>query len=119
MEFATKAIHVGQEPDPATGATVTPLYLTSVFTYDEIGKTKGYDYGRHGNPTRTALETCLAALEGAQHAVAFASGMAAIDAALRLLKPGDHLLLAEDIYGGTVRLVEEILRPAGIAASYA
>ncbi len=119
MEFATRAIHAGQEPDPTTGATVTPLYLTSVFTYDEIGKTKGYDYGRHGNPTRTAFETCLASLEGANHALAFSSGMAAIDAAIRLLKPGDHLLLAEDIYGGTFRLVEEITRPAGIEATYA
>ena len=92
MEFSTRAIHAGQPPDPTTGATVTPLYLTSVYTYDTIegysAVSKGYDYGRHGNPTRTALETCLASLEGAAHALAFGSGMAAIDACLRLLKPG-------------------------------
>src|SRR5437868_10427645 len=84
MEFATRAIHAGQDPDPATGCTVTPLYLTSVFTFEELGKTKGYDYGRHGNPTRTAMETCLASLEGARHALAFSSGMAAIDAVMLL-----------------------------------
>ncbi len=119
MEFSTRAIHAGQEPDPATGATVTPLYLTSVFTFEELGKTRGYDYGRHGNPTRTALETCLASLEGARHGIAFSSGMAAIDAVMRLLRPSDHLLLAEDVYGGTVRLAEEVIRPAGIAVTYA
>src|SRR4051794_19031663 len=107
MEFSTLAIHAGQEPDPTTGATVTPLYLTSVYTYDTIEEyssvSKGYDYGRHGNPTRTALETCLASLEGAAYCLAFSSGMAAIDACLRLLKPGDHIVLAEDLYGGTYR----------------
>lgn len=118
MEFATRAIHMGQEPDTATGATVTPLYLTSVFTYDDLDRNKGYDYGRHGNPTRTALETCLASLEDAKHALMFASGMAAIDAAIRLLHPGDHLLLSEDVYGGTIRLVEDVAKPAGIQASY-
>lgn len=122
MEFSTRAIHAGQEPDPTTGATVTPLYLTSVYTYDTIegysALSKGYDYGRHGNPTRTALETCLASLEGAAHAVAFSSGMAAIDACLRVLKPGDHIVLAEDLYGGTYRLVEQIVRPMGVDASY-
>src|SRR5438874_9194782 len=119
MEFPTRAIHVGQEPDPATGCTVTPLYLTSVFTFEELGKTKGYDYGRHGNPTRTAMETCLASLEGAKHALAFSSGMAAVDAVMRLLKPGDHLVLAEDVYGGTVRLVEDITRASGVEVTYA
>src|SRR5258708_17078657 len=119
MQFATRAIHAGQEPDPATGCTVTPLYLTSVFTFDELGKTRGYDYGRHGNPTRTAMETCLAALEGAKHALAFSSGMAAIDAVMRLLKPRDHLVLAEDVYGGTVRLVEDITRASGVEITYA
>jgi cystathionine beta-lyase/cystathionine gamma-synthase len=122
MEFSTRAIHAGQEPDPTTGATVTPLYLTSVYTYDTIegysAVSKGYDYGRHGNPTRTALETCLASLEGAAHALAFSSGMAAIDACLRLVKPGEHILLAEDLYGGTYRLVEEVIRPMGVEAGY-
>jgi len=113
--FSTRAIHAGQDPDPATGATITPIYATSVFTYPEIDRPGPYDYGRHGNPTRTALETCLAALEGARHAVAFASGMAAIDAVFRaLLRSGDRLLLAEDVYGGTVRLAEEVFRPAGV-----
>jgi cystathionine beta-lyase/cystathionine gamma-synthase len=122
MEFSTRAIHAGQPPDPTTGATVTPLYLTSVYTYDTIedysAVSKGYDYGRHGNPTRTALETCLASLEGAAHALAFGSGMAAIDACLRLLKPGDHILLAEDLYGGTYRLVQELIRPMGVETSF-
>jgi cystathionine gamma-synthase/cystathionine gamma-lyase len=122
MEFSTRAIHAGQPPDPTTGATVTPLYLTSVYTYDTIedyaAVSKGYDYGRHGNPTRTALETCLASLEGAARALAFGSGMAAIDACLRLLRPGDHLLLAEDLYGGTYRLVQELIRPMGVEAGF-
>lgn len=118
MEFATRAIHAGQEPDPATGSTVTPLYLTSVFTYEELGKNKGYDYGRHGNPTRTALETCLASLEGGTHALCFSSGMAAVDAVFRLLRPGEHAVVAEDVYGGTIRLVDEIVRAAGIDITY-
>jgi cystathionine gamma-synthase/cystathionine gamma-lyase len=122
MEFSTRAIHAGQEPDPTTGATVTPLYLTSIYSYDTIedysAVKTGFDYGRHGNPTRTALETCLASLEGAAHALTFASGMAAIDACLRLVKPGEHILLAEDLYGGTYRLVEHVIRPMGVDADY-
>jgi cystathionine gamma-lyase len=122
MEFSTKAIHVGQDPDATTGSTVTPIHLTAVYSYDTIDDysavSKGYDYGRHGNPTRTALETCLAALEGGRHCLAFASGMAAVDAALRLLHPGDQLVLAEDIYGGTWLLVEELFRPSGILVDY-
>lgn len=122
MNFATRAIHVGQEPDPTTGATVEPLYLTAVYSYDTIEAYSevrtGYDYGRHGNPTRTALEQCLASLEGARHAVAFSSGMAAIDAALRLLRPGDHAVFSEDIYGGTYKLVEELVRPMGVQVTY-
>src|SRR5947209_12748910 len=114
MEFSTKAIHTGQEPDPATGSTVTPLYLTSVFTYEELGKTKGYDYGRHGNPTRTAMERCLADLEGGKHCIAFSSGMAAVDAVFRLLKTGEHAVVGEDVYGGTVRPVEEVTKTAGV-----
>jgi cystathionine gamma-synthase/cystathionine gamma-lyase len=122
MRFSTRAIHAGQAPDPTTGATVEPLFLTAVYSYDTIDDyaavRTGYDYGRHGNPTRTALEECLASLEGARHGVAFSSGMAAIDAALRLLQPGDHAIFAEDIYGGTYRLVEELIRPKGVEVDY-
>jgi cystathionine beta-lyase/cystathionine gamma-synthase len=122
VKFSTRAIHAGQEPDPTTGATVEPLFLTSVYSYDTIEAYSevrtGYDYGRHGNPTRTAMEQCLASLEDARHAISFSSGMAAIDAVFRLLRPGDHLVLAEDIYGGTYRLVEEMVRPAGVGITY-
>src|ERR1044071_5492803 len=118
LKFATRAIHVGQEADPATGATVTPIYLSAIFTYDDLDRNKGYDYGRHGNPTRTALESCLASLEGGKHALVFSSGMAAVDAVLRLLRPADHVLLSEDVYGGTIRLIEEVAKPAGIQATY-
>jgi cystathionine beta-lyase/cystathionine gamma-synthase len=117
--FATRAIHAGQDPETAYRATVTPIYPTSVFTFEDVSTTRGYDYGRHGNPTRTAMEECLASLEGAEYAVAFSSGMAAVDAALRLIPHKKHLLLSEDIYGGTRRLVEDLLRPAGLEASYA
>lgn len=122
MRFSTRAIHVGQEPDPTTGATVEPLFLTSVYSYDTIEAyaevRTGYDYGRYGNPTRTAMEECLASLEGGKHGIAFASGMAAIDAVFRMLRPGDHVVLAEDIYGGTYKLVEELIRPMGVATTY-
>lgn len=117
--FATRAIHAGQHADPATGATVTPLYLTSVFTYDSVGVHRGYEYSRHSNPTRTALEQCLAALEGGEHAFCFASGVAASDAVFRSLRPGDHVLLAEDLYGGTYAQVEALIRPMGVEVGYA
>src|SRR2546423_14212527 len=117
MHFSTRAIHAGQEPDPTTGSTVPPVHLTSVYTYDTLegyrNKTTGYDYSRYGNPTRTALEICLASLEGAKHALAFSSGMAAIDAALRLLKLGDHAVVSEDVYGGAWGGVEGFFRAAG------
>jgi cystathionine gamma-synthase len=114
MEFETRAIHVGQEPDEATGAVVVPIYQTSTYRQDAVGEHKGYEYSRTGNPTRTALETCLASLEGAERALAFASGMAATDAVLRLLDPGDHLVLADDVYGGTFRLVSRVLARTGV-----
>jgi len=103
--FDTLAIHVGQEPDPGTGAVVTPIYQTSTFAQDGVGGLRGgYEYSRTSNPTRTALQECLAALEGASHALAFASGLAAEDTLLRAItKPGDHLLLSNDPYGGTFR----------------
>src|SRR5271166_4467352 len=104
--FATRAIHAGQDADPATGATVVPIYATSTFTQEAPGRHKGYEYARSGNPTRTALETCLAALEGTERALAFASGLAASTAVLSILRPGDEVAAAADLYGGTFRLLE-------------
>jgi cystathionine gamma-synthase len=113
VEFETRAIHEGSEPDPATGSIVPPIYQTSTYIQRKVGEHQGYEYSRTGNPTRTALETCLASLEGAAHGLAFASGMAAEDAILRLLAPGDHLLIPNDAYGGTYRLVARVYQPAG------
>jgi cystathionine gamma-synthase len=113
--FETRAIHAGQEPDPTTGAVVVPVHLTSTYAQEAVGRHKGYEYSRTGNPTRTALERCLASLEGARHGFAFASGLAASDAVLRRLDPGDHVVIPHDAYGGTFRLVDKIYRPAGIA----
>jgi cystathionine gamma-synthase len=114
VEFETRAIHVGQDPEPTTGAVVVPIYQTSTYLQDAVGEDRGYEYSRTGNPTRTALESCLASLEGTERALAFASGMAATDAVLRLLGPGDHLILADDVYGGTFRLVAKVLAAAGL-----
>jgi cystathionine gamma-synthase len=114
LGFETKAIHVAQEPDAATGAVVPPIHLASTFGQEEVGTHKGYEYARTHNPTREVLETVVAALESADHGVAFASGMAAVDAVLRRLRPGDHLLIPSDAYGGTYRLVARILGPMGI-----
>ncbi len=113
--FETRSIHAGQPPDPATGAVMTPVYLTSTYAQAAVGSHQGYEYSRSGNPTRSALETCLASLEEATHGFAFASGMAAEDAVLRLLAPGDHVVLPTDTYGGTWRLVARIHGPAGLA----
>ena len=107
--FSTRAIHAGQDPDPLTGAVVTPIHLASTFAQEAVGKHKGFDYRRTRNPTRVSLETTVASLEGASHGYAFSSGMAAADAVLRLLRPGDHLLIPNDAYGGTYRLVASIL----------
>ena len=115
MEFETRAIHDGQEPDPATGAIVTPIYQTSTYVQEAVGKHKGFEYSRTGNPTRTSLERCLASLEGATHGLAFASGMAAEDAILRTLSPDDHILIPHDAYGGTFRLVARVYEPAGLS----
>jgi cystathionine gamma-synthase len=115
--FSTRAIHAGQEPDPTTGAVITPLHLSSTFAQDGVGglRAGGYEYARSANPTRTALQECLAALEGARHAHAFGSGMGATDTLLRvLLRPGDHLVLPHDAYGGTFRLVDKVLAPWGV-----
>lgn len=118
MQFETACIHAGQSPDPSTGAIMTPIFHTSTYVQDGVGRFRGYDYARTGNPTRTALEASLAALENGQFGLAFASGMAAIDATLHLLHPGDHVLAGNDVYGGTYRLFERILRPYGLDFSY-
>lgn len=114
LHIETLAIHAGQAPDPATGAVMTPIYQTSTFVQSGVGEHKGYEYARTGNPTRAALEACLAALEGAQHGLCFASGMAAIDTLLRLVKPGEHVLASNDVYGGTYRLFTRVLREYGL-----
>lgn len=121
--FTTLAIHAGQSPDPATGAVITPVYQTSTYAQEAVGKNKGYEYSRTGNPTRAALETCLAALEGVDvqgptFGLAFSSGMAATDTVLRLVKPGEHVLAGDDVYGGTYRLFERVLRDYGLEFSY-
>jgi cystathionine gamma-synthase len=113
--FETRAIHVGQEPDPVTGAVVTPISLATTFRQDEVGKHGGFEYARTGNPTRRALEECVASLEGASRGLAFASGMAAEDTILRaLVTPGDHIVIPDDAYGGTYRLVANVLAGTGV-----
>jgi cystathionine beta-lyase/cystathionine gamma-synthase len=112
--FETLAIHAGQDPDPTAGAVTVPIFQTSTFAQEEVGKHKGYEYGRTGNPTRTALETCLAALEGGAWGLAFASGMAATDAVAHLLSTGDHVVMGDDVYGGTYRLFARVFDRAGI-----
>jgi len=119
MKFETKAIWAGQEADPATGATILPIYQTSTFAREEADKPGGYEYSRAGNPTRTALDKCLASLEEGSHALSFSSGMAAEHAVFSLLRPGDHVIVPEDMYGGTYRLIKEILEPSGIAFTFA
>ena len=120
MRFATRAIHVGQEPDPATGATIVPIYQTSTYTQEAPGQHKGYEYSRTGNPTRSALEECVAALEGGEHGLAFASGLAATVATMSLLSPGDHVVAGDDLYGGTYRLFDKVLpRTGGLDFTYA
>jgi cystathionine gamma-synthase len=115
--FETRAIHAGQEPDPSTGAIVPPISLATTFAQDAVGKHRGYEYSRSGNPSRTAMETCVASLEGARHGLAFASGLAAEDAVLRTLDPGDHVIIPNDAYGGTFRLVARVYERHGIAWS--
>jgi cystathionine gamma-lyase len=125
MSLASKAaldtlcIHAGQAPDPASGAVMTPIVLSTTFAQDGPGVHKGYDYSRAGNPTRSALEGCLAALEGAKEAIAFGSGCAATTAVLMTLKSGDHVLVGDDVYGGTFRIFDKVLAQFGIEASFA
>ncbi|MDR3648016.1 MAG: aminotransferase class V-fold PLP-dependent enzyme, partial [Acidimicrobiales bacterium] len=114
LGFETQAVHGGGGPDPATGAVNTPVYLSSTFEQDGVGEDRGFEYARSGNPSRASLEAHLALLEGAGYGFAFASGMAAEDAVLRLLGPGDHLVMPTDSYGGTYRLATEVHRRAGL-----
>ena len=111
--FETRAIHVGQDPDPTTGAVVTPITLSTTFAQSSVGEHKGFEYSRSGNPTRSALEACVASLENAKHGLAFASGLAAEDNVLRLLPPGGRVLLGNDAYGGTFRLIAKVWSPLG------
>jgi cystathionine gamma-synthase len=115
--FETRAIHAGQPPDRETGAIVTPIYQTATFAQDAVGAPRGYEYSRTGNPTRAALESCLASLEEGTHGLAFASGMAATDTVARLLAPGDHVLMGDDVYGGTYRLFRRVWEGFGISFS--
>lgn len=119
MQFETKAIHSGQEPEPSTGAVIVPVYQTSTFRQEAIGKHKGYEYSRTGNPTRTALETCIAELEGGRYGLAFSSGVAATTAVFSLFGKGTHIVLGDDLYGGTYRLVEKVFKKWGLSATYA
>jgi cystathionine beta-lyase/cystathionine gamma-synthase len=118
MGFATNAIHIGQEPDPATGAIVAPIYQTSTYINEELGKNKGYDYARTNHPNRKALERTMAKLEGGHSAYVFSSGMAGIDAVFRLLRPGDHVVLSEAVYGGVFRLSTQLLVHFGLEFSF-
>ena len=119
MKFETLAIHAGQEPDPTTGAVMTPIYQTSTYAQDGVGRPRnGYEYSRTKNPTRKALEDCLAALEGGTHGLAFASGLAATDTVLKLLGSGDHVLAGNDVYGGTFRLFDKVLRGYGLEFTF-
>jgi cystathionine gamma-synthase len=112
--FATRAIHAGQDPDPQTGAVIVPVYQTSTFAQSAVGEHQGWDYARSGNPTRDALQTAIASLEGGRHGSAFASGLAACDAILRTLSPGDHVVMANDVYGGTYRQIARVHAPWGL-----
>lgn len=114
MKFSTKAIHVGQEPDPTTGAIITPIYQTSTYVQEELGKHKGYEYARTGNPTRTALEECLASLESGNHGLCFSSGLGATNTVMNLLSQGDHVVVGEDVYGGTYRIFDKVYRRYGV-----
>ncbi|MBK7130231.1 MAG: cystathionine gamma-synthase [Crocinitomicaceae bacterium] len=112
--FGTRAIHAGQEPDPTTGAIMTPIYQTSTYVQESPGKNKGYGYARGKNPTRVALENCIAALEGGKHGICFSSGMGSMDAVIKLLKPGDEVVTGDDLYGGSYRMFTKIYEPFGI-----
>jgi len=116
--FGTRAVHAGQQPDPSTGSVMTPIYQTSTYAQEAPGEHKGHEYSRVSNPTRTALEGNLASLEGAEHGIAFSSGVAGIDAIMKSLRPGDHVVATDDLYGGTYRLMEQVFEPLDIHTSF-
>src|SRR5690349_15938078 len=118
MDFETRAIHDGQEPDPATGAVTVPIYQTSTYAQEGVGRNKGYDYSRVSNPTRTALQTCLASLESAEHGIAFASGLGAVTTIMHLVNPGDRVVLIADVYGGVYRMTSQVYEPKGYVFEY-
>lgn len=118
MKFATKQIHAGQHPEETTGAVITPIFQTSTYSNEKLGESKGFDYGRTINPTRIALEQNLAALENGKHGFCFSSGMAAVQAVITLFKPGDHVICTNNVYGGTYRLFEQIIKNYGLEFSY-
>src|SRR5436190_4642029 len=118
MDFETRAIHVGQEPDAATGALTTPIYQTSTFVQEEVGKHKGYDYARVANPTRTALQVALASLESAEHGIAFSSGLGATTTIMHLVDPGQRVVLIADVYGGVYRMTSQVYEPKGYLFDY-
>ena len=118
MDFETRAIHDGQEPDPATGAVVVPIYQTSTFAQEAVGQHKGYDYARVANPTRTALQIALASLEGAEHGIAYSSGLGATTTIMHLVDPGDRVVLIADVYGGVYRMTSQVYEPKGYVFDY-
>ena len=118
MDFETRAIHEGQEPDPATGAIVPPIYQTSTYVQEAVGVHKGYDYSRVGNPTRTALQVCLASLENAEHGVAYSSGIGATSTLMHLVNPGERVVAVNDVYGGVYRMFSQVYEPKGYAFEF-
>src|SRR5919202_1247110 len=118
MDFETRAIHEGQEPDPATGSVTVPIYQTSTYVQEAVGQHKGYDYSRVANPTRTALQLCLASLESAEHGIAFSSGLGATTTLMHLLDPGDRVVLIADVYGGVYRMTSQVYEPKGYVFDY-
>jgi cystathionine beta-lyase/cystathionine gamma-synthase len=118
VDFETRAIHAGQEPDPATGAVTVPIYQTSTYVQEEVGRHKGYDYSRVANPTRTALQECLASLESAEHGIAFSSGLGATATIMHLINPGDRVVLIADVYGGVYRMTSQVYEPKGYVFDY-
>jgi cystathionine beta-lyase/cystathionine gamma-synthase len=118
MDFETRAIHEGQEPDPATGAIITPIYQTSTYVQDAVGVHKGFDYARVNNPTRTALQHCLASLESAEHGIAFSSGLGAVTTLMHLVDPGERVVLIADVYGGVYRMTSQVYEPKGYRFDY-
>ncbi|HEY8103890.1 MAG TPA: aminotransferase class I/II-fold pyridoxal phosphate-dependent enzyme, partial [Gaiellaceae bacterium] len=118
MDFETRAIHEGQEPDPATGAIITPIYQTATFVQEAVGVHKGYDYARVANPTRSALQVALASLENAEHGIAFSSGLGATTTLMHLVNPGDRVVLIADVYGGVYRMTSQVYEPKGYVFDY-